>query len=111
MRFETYDDLCTWMGKRGRAGNLSLVRDELDRAVDEEAEVLADVAIGRGDFQRRGKKLMEECRRDAEQHFVEEINEMLANGPPEELNHWVVLTYRRKPKVWAIAKSIYEASR
>ena len=41
MKFETYDDMCAWMNKRGRKGNLSLVRDELERAVEEEAEALA----------------------------------------------------------------------
>ena len=110
MRFESYESLVKWMSERGRAGTLSIVRDELEVSVKEEAETLADLAVLRGAFQRKGKRLVEECRRDAENHFVEEINEMLESGVPETLGHWTVLTYRRKPKVWAIAKMISEVS-
>jgi hypothetical protein len=33
---------------------------------------------------------------------------MLANGDPEPLNHWTMMTYRRKPVAWAVAKAIYD---
>lgn len=114
--FKNYEDLLGWMNKRGRKSGLAMTREYLEAEVEKEAQVLVRIATRTAvdprstpmEDMRRDVQLYEECLADAREHYVEEINEMLANGDPEPLNHWTMMTYRRKPVAWAVAKAIYD---
>lgn len=76
----------------------------LRTCVREEAEVLLEDEIRAQGRKRKSRKLEAQCTREAEEHFAEEVSEMVIQG--SELTPWTVISYRRKPKVWAIAGAI-----
>ena len=77
----------------------------LQTCVKEETQVLLDAELQAQGRKRKSKKLEAQCAREAQDHYVEEICEMVEDGI-SPLNHWSVISYRRKPKVWAIAGAI-----
>tara|TARA_Y100000034_G_scaffold119963_1_gene162284 strand:+ start:540 stop:878 length:339 start_codon:yes stop_codon:yes gene_type:complete len=99
--FDTFDALQDWMDGRPDITN---VAEFLRISVDEEAKVLLDYEIETGVRARRCKSALQANRRDAEEHFLEEINEFLQEDT--DLTHWTVMSYRRKPKAWAVARAI-----
>lgn len=105
--FESYLALIEWMTKRGNKAAMSSAYSYLEREVTKEAEVLADLSIANGTYRRRTKRLREECRTDAEEHYLEEINEFLA-ASPRELSHQELISYRRRPHAWAVARMIQD---
>jgi|SaaInlV_200m_DNA_6_1039755.scaffolds.fasta_scaffold02186_7 hypothetical protein len=107
MEAETYEDLISWMTRRGNKAALSAAVSYLEREVAAEAEVLATMSINNGEFSRRSKKLRDACREDAEAHYLAEINEFLA-APSRDLTPMELVSYRRRPHAWAVASMIQD---
>lgn len=78
----------------------------LEDCVEEEAEHLLESELVMMERLRRSKKLLDECRKDAQEQYVAEISEMIESDRP--MSHWTVISYRRKPKAWAVAGAIRE---
>jgi len=102
--FVEYKDLEDWLTARVRKADMDAILEYLRMCVEEETEVLlADELRAQGRV-RTSKKLRAQCRREAQEHYVEEISQLMESEEP--LSHWTVISYRRKPKAWAIAGQI-----
>jgi len=106
MKFESYEALEEWLLNYSRAADLKNIHSYLVECVDRETRSLVEQALSAGKAQRRSKGLTAECTADAKEHYCEEINEALECSEP--LSHWTVISYRRKPHAWAVAKGIVE---
>ena len=106
MQFESYEDLVSWMSHKDRQADLKSIFSYLEECISKETNSLMQVALRRGDRSRVTKKFEQECHEDACQHYVDEINEALRCDEP--LSHWHIISYRRKPHAWAVAKGIVE---
>lgn len=104
--FVTYDDLEKWLTTRGRKADMDAVLEYLRGCVQEEAEVLLAEEIRSQGRERSSKKLRNQCLQEAQEHYAEEVSDMVKGGAA--LSPWTVISYRRKPKVWAIAGAIRE---
>lgn len=107
MEFETYDDLIAWMEKRGNKAAMTSALSYLTQSVHAETVALTDMSINNGTHHRRTKRLVTECQADARGHYLEEINEFLAEEP-RELTHVELISYRRRPHAWAVARMIHD---
>jgi hypothetical protein len=88
---------------------MDTITQYLEDCVEEEAEHLLHGELRTMERARRSRKLLEKCRVDAQEHYAEDVVTMLeAEG---EMNHWTVISYRRKPRAWAIAGAIKEQIR
>jgi len=106
MNFDSYESLENWMLSRKRSADLKNIHSYLIECVEREARSLVEHAVSTGRAQRRSKGLLKECTKDAQEHYCEEINEAFASNEP--LHHWTMMSYRRKPHAWAVAKGILE---
>ena len=106
MRFESFKSLEEWMLNRERKADLKNIFSYLELCVERETDSLVEQAISSGKRERKSAGLSAECLQDAQEHYCEEINEALDNNEP--LHHWTVMSYRRKPHAWAVAKGILE---
>lgn len=105
-KFESYDGMLKWMTTRGRKSKYSSLVQYIEIEVEREAAVLLRRAVLSST--RTQEELEDECRQDAKEHYLEEINEYLdSDVPPPPLDHRVLMAYRRKPVAWAIASEIF----
>lgn len=96
-----------WLTARVRKADMDTVLQYLEGCVEEEAEHLLESELVMMERLRRSKKLLDECRKDAQEQYVEEISELIESDRPI-MSHWTVISYRRKPKAWAVAGAIRE---
>ena len=102
--FSSYENLEEWLTHRTRKADLKSIHSYLAECIEKETNSLVENSLRGGRAQRRSKRIIEECARDAQEHYCEEINEALESNQP--LHHWEVISYRRKPHAWAIARGI-----
>ena len=91
--FETFKELSAFLDQ---SASLRSVASFLKKAIELETKALCALNEDSSDNNRK----------DAEAHFLEEINYFIKN--PESLSPWVIMSYRRRPKAWAVAASIQE---
>lgn len=105
-KFESYESMMKWMTARGRKSSYASLAQYIEIEVERESAVLLRRAVLSDT--RKQEELEAECRRDAEEHYLEEINEYLESDvPPPPLDHRTLMTYRRQPVAWAIACEIF----
>lgn len=102
--FVDYEDLENWLTKRGRGADMDAILQYLQQCVKEEAEILLAEELRVSGRQRSSKKLQSQCLKEAQEHYVEEVSELIDSGWSP--SPWAVISYRRKPKAWAIAGAI-----
>lgn len=102
--FANYEELTSWLTDSRRRADMSLVMSFLEDIVIEEAACLVDREMK--ERSRKSKKLQEECLRDAQEHYCEEISELINSARP--MSPMTVIAYRRTPKAWAVAGAIRE---
>lgn len=107
--FVKYEDLEGWLTQRIRKADMSALLEYLRECVEDEMEVLLANELRSQGRKRSSKKLEEQCRREAREHYVEEVSELMES--PKPMSHWTVISYRRKPKAWAIAGAIRQQMR
>ena len=107
--FVKYEDLEDWLTQRVRKADMSAILEYLQDCVEDETEVLLAEELRSQGRKRSSKKLEEQCRREAQEHYVEEVSELMESSKP--MSHWTVISYRRKPKAWAIAGAIKQQMR
>lgn len=107
--FVRYEDLEDWLTQRVRKADMSAILEYLQDCVEDEAEVLLAEELRSQGRKRSSKKLREQCRREAQEHYVEDVSELMESSEP--MSHWTVISYRRKPKAWAIAGAIKQQMR
>jgi hypothetical protein len=100
----TYSDLEGWLTRTARKADMSAILGYLQDCVEDEMEVLLAEELRSQGRRRSSKKLVAQCRREAQEQYAEEIAEMIEGDV--ELSAWTVISYRRKPKAWAIAGAI-----
>jgi hypothetical protein len=83
---------------------MSSILDFLRGCVEEETQVLLDTELRVQGRKRSSKKLEAQCREEAREHYVEEVAEIIRSGWMP--SPWAVISYRRKPKAWAVAGAI-----
>jgi len=98
-----------WFTHRKRKADMDPVLQYLNTCVEDEAEYLLEGELRRADRSRRSKRLLQQCEREAQEHYTEDVVTMLESDSP--MGHWTVISYRRKPKAWAIAGAIKERVR
>jgi len=104
--FATFEEMTGWLTARKRKADMDAILQYLENCVEEEAEHLLLEELATKGRERRSRKLLEECRVDAREHYTEDVVTMLESDSP--MSHWTVISYRRKPKAWAIAGAIKE---
>lgn len=103
--FESYEEMKNWLEARRRKADMDAVSTFLEECVTKEAAHLARVEMQNTGRKKTSAKLKDKCRKEAEEHFAEDVSVML-NSDNDELSPWAVITYRRKSKAWAIAGAI-----
>lgn len=94
MNFKTIAEVHEWLKQEG----LTRVSSFLAEAIDQEIRDLCKV----------NDDTVENNRKDAEVHFLEEINFFLGEGRGREFDPNLIINYRRRPKSWAVATMIEE---
>ena len=104
MGFQDYEELEGWLVARVRRADMGAILSYLRQCVQEEAEILLEEELRSQGRKRRSKKLLAKCLAEAQEHYAEEVSEMVKSG--SGISPWGVIAYRRRPKVWAIAGAI-----
>lgn len=104
--FNTFEEMTEWFTDRKRKADMDAVFQYLNSCVEEEAEYLMEGELRRSERSRKSKRLFQQSEREAQEHYTEDVTSMLKSDSP--MGHWIVISYRRKPKAWAIAGAIKE---
>lgn len=104
--FGTFEELTGWFTSRTRKADMDSVLQYLNACVEEETEYLLEGELRRMERSRRSSKLLRQCEAEAQEQYTEDVTSMLESDAP--MGHWTVISYRRKPKAWAIAGAIKE---
>lgn len=92
--FKSLKEVHSFLNEKG----LTRISSFLTEAVAQETKDLCSI----------NKDSAEQNQKDAEEHFLEEINYFLGKGEFNSLNPRLIINYRRRPKSWAVAAMIGE---
>lgn len=108
--FTDLDHLVRWANARGRKADLAPTVEFLIFQIKKEQAILQANLERTEDGQKMTLSArITESYNDASAHFVEEVNEFLAEGTrPLPLTPQDVMLFRRRAAAWAIASQIYE---
>ena len=104
--FVNYQEIEDWLTGKFRRADMDATLLFLRECVEEEMEILLAEELRVQGRKRRSSKLENQCRIEAQEHYTEEISQLIES--PEPMSHWTVISYRRKPKAWAIAGAIQQ---
>ncbi len=104
--FVNYQEIEDWLTDTTRRADMDATLLFLRECVEDEMEVLLAEELRMQGRKRRSSKLEDQCRIEAQEHYTEEISQLIES--PEPMSHWMVISYRRKPKAWAVAGQIQQ---